>query len=256
MPNGTTLLAPAPVEKRRALGFLPYLLLTAAGVWLVVKIFGQAGGKGGQMRAKGLPVGLSKWRDNIRRAAADVGIPEWVLATFVKLESGGNPSAYNPEAGAMRRWADLITGDSRWKSNPDYHNVVQALAQLKAGVTAQQLAAQSKSTSPFSSWAWKFGSFGLGQMSSVTARDMGYPHSASNEGLFDPDTNLKYVAKLISKLANHKNIIAALGHRPSSKEDWSVVRAAYVGGPGGVGSSGVRSDLVANQQKFLSAAVV
>jgi soluble lytic murein transglycosylase-like protein len=173
-------------------------------------------------------VGRRYFGEEIRGAATRWNVPESVLVTFLSLESSFKSDAYNPEVTAMKRWACQIAAEPRFRANPDYGNAASVCQTLTRDPgQAQLLAAQSKSA-PYAEKSWKWGSFGLGQMSALTARTVGYPYEASNEDLFDPATNVELVARLLANL--RKRLYP--GRVQLSTPEWARVRAAYVGGPG------------------------
>jgi hypothetical protein len=112
--------------------------------------------------------------------------------------------------------------------NPDFSNAVGVCKMLKENPGRLDALAKGSKKVPYKDKLWKFGSFGLGQISAITARGLGFSHARSNEDLFIPEVNIDLVAKLLAKLK--KQIYP--GRPTLSMNEWSRVRAAYVGGPG------------------------
>ena len=162
-------------------------------------------------------------------AAKKYGVPVGVIVTFISLESGGDIWAYNPEKTAVAKWACEIASDPKWKVNPDYGNAVAVCNRLRKDPGAvDAIAAASKASVSYKEKAWKFGSFGLGQMSARTARAIGFAYARRNSDLFIPEVNIDLVAKLIARLRD----TLYPGKKALSLFEWMRVRAAYVGGAG------------------------
>lgn len=175
-------------------------------------------------------------RDRIRlyrpmaaAAARSQGIPERIIAAWAMQESSWKPNEYNAEPTAMARWACEIAGNKKWAVNPDFGNAVQVCETLRRDPSkARAIAEASKPGIPYEQKAFKFGSFGLMQLTAISARTDGFPYSASNRELLNPKVNLDLACKKIARLRDR----LYPGRRDLSEHEWSQVRAAYVGGPG------------------------
>lgn len=231
------------------------LLLGGAAALLLRKRGGVPGGSVTYARLRALPSGVGNYRAQIDSASSATGVPAWVIETFMRLESGGNPLSYNPEAGALKldrkeNWPRIVV--AKYTSAPDYSSAVATLKALEGGMTPDEVAQRSRQNLPWDQRLWKFGSFGLMQVAAISAYDAGYPVSRPLIDLFEPTTNVLYGAKEIAQKARNKLVLAKIGHAPQSVEDWSVVRAAYVAGPGNLDRA--PTTVAAIQDKFRSAA--
>lgn len=159
-------------------------------------------------------------------------IPVSVVVTWIMLESGGNPNAYNPEANALAKWSETIAGNQKWAANPEWEKVGIVRRMLAAGTTAKEIASASAASKPYKDRLWTFGSSGLMQVSRIAAEGAGFPASEPNQKLFDPTTNVKIGTQVIANL--RKSIYP--GKTELSTFQWSIVRAGYVLGAGGVKS--------------------
>lgn len=190
----------------------------------------------------------SKW-------ASKRKIPLDVLLSWMSLESGFNKGSYNPEAGAMQKWACQIANDSKFASNPEYAKAKQVCQLLTSGVkTGATLASDDKSKA-FESKLWTFGSVGLMQVSRIASANNGYAASRRNSGMFDPDTNIMVGTQVIASL--RESIYG--GKADLSWLEWSLVRAAYVMGAGGLktrlskGTQAALDPVHDKQRKFYAA---
>lgn len=165
----------------------------------------------------------------VKQIAAQHGIPERIMIAWILQESGFKLDEYNPEKGAMVKWAREIVEDRRYSTNPDYNNAVEVNRILSADPSkAADIARRSTRSIPYRDRAWKWGSFGIMQVSYASARAGGFPYGASNTDLFDPILNLELGAKEIDRWRR-----SLYGSRKDlSDAEWSRVRTAYVGGAG------------------------
>ncbi len=166
-----------------------------------------------------VPAKAQKYLALFQEIGNRVQIPLPVLLAWVKRESDFDARRYNPEVGAMSRWACAIANDAaKWSRNPDYRQAVDYCARMQAGTSPESL-----------KYDWAFGSRGLMQVSRITASGSGgYPYDAWNDGLYDPETNVKVGCKIIHALRSK----LFPGQVELTADQWSKVRAAYVGGAG------------------------
>jgi hypothetical protein len=186
--------------------------------------------------------GREKYGVLIDTSAKSAGVPSDVLTLFVALESSFREDEYNPEPSGIIPWSKHIATNEKWKANPDYANAVSVYKQVSADPSlVSKIAKGSGVDVPYIQKLWKFGSFGLGQVSAITARDRGFPYERSNADLFKPGVNLPLAARHIAALRkaiypDRENLTMA---------EWSRVRAAYVGGRGILTSNPSRANEIA-----------
>lgn len=208
------------------------MLLWITGGVAALAVYFLARGKPGGAPAVGA-VGSAALRKLVEPHAKAQSIPVEVVLAWITLESGGNPNAYNPEASALKKWASAIAGDvATWGANPDFAKAGIVQRMLTNGTPPAEIAAASKASMPFKDRLWTFGSSGLMQVSRITAVAAGYPADKPNAGLFDPETNVRVGTNVIASL--RKSIYP--GKTDLSVFQWSIVRAGYVLGAGGVKS--------------------
>ena len=173
------------------------------------------------------------------RWAKERAIPLDVFLAWASLESGFNPREYNPEKGAMLRWAKEIVGKpERWGDNPDYGNAARALDILTAGGTPDDVVAKN---------LWSFGSWGMIQVSRITAAEIGVlPYRKSNALLWDVDLNLKAASLKISR--SRAKLFP--GTTTLTDSEWALVRAAYVMGDTGARDPGKQEGVEEKKAKF------
>lgn len=208
-------------------------LVLAAGTAVLLLKPGKARAAVGKLldSAKQLPRDerVRLYRPFVASAAARHQIPERVFSTWVSLESDWKANEYNPEPTALARWACEIANGAKWRKNPDYANAAEVCRAVTADPSqVERIASASGRDVPYDRKAWKFGSFGLAQLTAITARTDGFPYERSNRDLFDPETNLEYAGRKIARL--RQKIFP--GRTELSEAEWSKIRAGYVGGPG------------------------
>ncbi|MFH1690389.1 MAG: transglycosylase SLT domain-containing protein [Candidatus Eisenbacteria bacterium] len=169
----------------------------------------------------------------IERAAGLYDVPAPVIVTFMKLESNFRPRSYNPEGvRAMKSWACDVAGDSaRWGRCPDYEDALEVCRRLRDGASKSDVLR-----------LWTFGSTGLLQVSAIAARMLGgMPYNAPNSRLFDPAYNIDKGTRIIA--AKAQRLFPLVPHL--SVQQWSRVRASYVGGHGIIAQNPNKADRIA-----------
>ena len=214
------------------------VLLAIAGGAAVVRAVRSAGSDAapsGSSDSSGfrIPEHAHAWLPFFRAAGQARGVPVDVALAFAFRESKFQPTAYNPEPGAMAVWAEKIaTRPQKWGANPEFVKAKEVHRRLEAGeATGKDIAAADKGK-PFAEKLWTFGSVGIMQVTRISADAAGYVAARPNAGLFDPATN---IAAGVGEIAIWRSIMFK-GREPGEldDEDWATVRAAYVMGGGNV----------------------
>lgn len=169
----------------------------------------------------------------VRYWASARQIPVAVLMAWIKRESNFRVREYNPEKSAIARWSCEVAGNpAKWGQNPDFGKAVEVCKRLGAGASVDSVLS-----------SWTFGSYGLMQVSRITAAGHGYGYALPNSGLWDPNTNLKVGTAYIDRLRER----LYPGRKQLTETEWSRVRAAYVGGPGVFSNNPSKATEIASQ---------
>lgn len=148
-----------------------------------------------------------QYRNEIHAAADHFGLPFWLVAAIVRVESGGNPWAWNPEPPYRYLW-DVRLG------RPFRALTAAEIQSERPPADFPALAGDRDQE-----WWAQAASWGLMQVMGAVARERGYrgPYLTA---LLDPETALHYGCAHL----------ASLRDRHHARYDWPGVIAAYNAG--------------------------